>query len=153
MLMFLRPTLGVAIAIAIATSPLAHNALGAQQPTSTTARPAAAPRPLSLDEAMRIAEHESENVQIARAGLDRARGQQLQARSQYMPQLSGSLQYTRTLKSQFSALKSSQPTPGPDVPPAPERDTTTFFQPCTRYLAPAGATQAERLTALETFSR
>ena len=56
-------------------------------------------------------------------------------------------------QSQFSALQTTQPTPGPDVPPAPTRDTTTFFQPCTRYLAPAGASEAERLAALETFSR
>jgi outer membrane protein TolC len=95
----------------------------------------------------------SETVQIAQAGVDRARGQVMQARSQYMPQLSGSLQYTRTLKSQFSALQTSQPEPGPDVPPRPPEDTTTFFQPCTRYLAAPGATEAERLTGLETFSR
>jgi outer membrane protein TolC len=102
---------------------------------------------------MRIAERESERVQIARAGIDRARGQQLQARSQYLPQLSGSLQYTRTLQSQFSVLQNSQPAPGPNVPPAPPSDTATYFQPCTRYLAAPGATDAQRLAGLETFSR
>ena len=131
----------------------AHDALEAQQPTPARPAGAVTPRGLSLDEALRIAERESESIQIARAGTDRARGQQLQARSQYLPQLSGSLQYTRTLKSQFSALQTSQPTPGPDVPPAPASDTTTYFQPCTRYLAAPGATQAERLVGLETFSR
>ena len=100
-----------------------------------------------------MAERGSETVQIARAGVDRARGQLLQARSQYLPQLSGSLQYTRTLKSQFEVLQSSSPEPGPNVPPAPPNDTTTYFQPCTRYLAGADATQAERLAGLETFSR
>jgi outer membrane protein TolC len=39
------------------------------------------------------------------------------------------------------------------VPPAPARDTTTFFQPCTRYLATAGAGQAERLAGLEAFAQ
>ncbi len=102
---------------------------------------------------MRIAERESENIEIARAGVDRARGQLLQARSQYLPQLNGSLNYTRTLKSQFEVLQGSQQEPGPNVPPAPPNDTTTYFQPCTRYLAAAGAPQAERLAGLEAFSR
>ena len=153
--MFSRQRIGALVAsAAISLSPLLGLDLGAQQPPQ--ARPAtapAAPRTLSLDEAMRIAERESETVQIARAGVNRARGQQLQARSQYLPQLNGSLQYTRTLKSQFEVLQSSSPEPGPNVPPAPPNDTTTFFQPCTRYLAGAGATQAERLAGLETFSR
>lgn len=133
--------------------------LTAQQPASRPAAPRPAPaspvtpRALSLDDAMRIAERESERVQIARAGIDRARGQQLQARSQYLPQLSGSLQYTRTLQSQFSVLQNSQPAPGPNVPPAPPSDTATYFQPCTRYLAAPGATDAQRLAGLETFSR
>jgi outer membrane protein TolC len=127
----------------------------AQQPAPARATPAAAgtPRTLSLDEALRIAEGASETVQIARAGVDRARGQQLQARSQYFPQLNGSLQYTRTLKSQFEVLQSSSPDPGPNVPPAPPSDTATYFQPCTRYLAAPGASEAQRLAGLETFSR
>ena len=128
--------------------------LEAQQPTParTGANPVVTPRALSLDEALRVAERESESIQIARAGVDRARGTQQQARSQYLPQLSGSLQYTRTLKSQFSVLQNSQPEPGPDVPPAPARDTTTYFQPCTLYLA-TGAGQAERLAGLEAFAQ
>ena len=155
--MFFRSTRRVAIvATALFAGPLAAVAgVAAQQPTPARNAPAtpATPRALSLDEAIRIAERESENLQIARAGIDRARGQQQQARSQYLPQLNGSLQYTRTLKSQFEVLQNEQPTPGPNVPPAPARDTTTFFQPCTRYLAAAGATQAERLAALETFAQ
>ena len=138
---------------AIATAGPAR-ALRAQQPTPTrAANSAGTPRALSLDEALRLAEHGSETVQIARAGVDRARGQYLQARSQYLPQLNGSLQYTRTLKSQFEVLQSSSPEPGPNVPPAPPSDTATYFQPCTRYLAAPGATEAERLSGLETFSR
>ena len=66
---------------AVLTSPLAQTELRAQQPTPArpSTRASGTPRALSLDEAMRIAERESENVQIARAGQDRARGQQLQA--------------------------------------------------------------------------
>ena len=156
--MLFRSTRRVAIiATALLAGPLAavSGVAAAQQPTPARNAPAtpATPRALSLDQAIKLAERESENLQIARAGIDRARGQQLQARSQYMPQLNGSLQYTRTLKSQFEVLQNEQPQPGPNVPPAPARDTTTFFQPCTRYLAAAGATQVERLQALETFAQ
>ena len=145
----------LAVSAAITLSPLGAPALVAQQPAAARPAPSApgTVRALSLDEAMRIAERESENIEIARAGVDRARGQLLQARSQYLPQLNGSLNYTRTLKSQFEVLQGSQQEPGPNVPPAPPNDTTTYFQPCTRYLAAAGAPQAERLAGLEAFSR
>jgi hypothetical protein len=46
-----------------------------------------------------------------------------------------------------------QPQPGPDVPPVPARDTTTYFTPCTRYLAGSGATDAQRVAGLETFAQ
>ena len=97
----------MAAAAIIRNAARAMRMLDAQQPTSARATPAApvTPRPLSLDEALRIAERESESIQIARAGVDRARGTQQQARSQYLPQLNGSLQYTRTLKSQFEVLQ------------------------------------------------
>src|SRR5688572_17813504 len=149
-----RPGAVVAAAALIHTLTGAVRMLDAQQPTSARATAAPVkPRPISLDEAMRIAERESENIQVARAGVDRARGTQQQARSQYLPQLSGSLQYTRTLKSQFEVLQNSEPQPGPDVPPAPGRDTTTYFQPCTRYLAAAGAGQVDRVAGLEAFAQ
>ena len=154
--MFSRTRIGAVVAAVVAffATPGAVRALQAQQPAPARATAATGtPRSLSLDEAMRIAERASENLQIAGAGVERARGQQLQARSQYMPQLNGSLQYTRTLKSQFEVLQSSSPTPGPNVPPAPPSDTTTYYQPCTRYLAAPGATEAEWLAGLETFSR
>ena len=110
-------------------------------------------RSLSLEEALRAAESQSDAVRIAKAGVTRARGQELQAFSSYLPQLSGSLQYTRTLASQFEALSSGgPPRPPAGTPPAPN-DTTTFFTPCTRYLAAAGASDAERIRALETATR
>ena len=148
------------VATAVLASPPATSALVAQQsppparPVRDTSATAGAPRPLSLDEAMKIAERQSENLQIARAGVDRARGQVMQAKSAYLPQLSGSLQYTRTLQSQFDVLRNTpQPQPGPDVPPVPARDTTTYFTPCTRYLAGSGATDAQRVAGLETFAQ
>ena len=111
-------------------------------------------RPLSLDEAFRMAEAQSEAVRIAQAGVLRAHGQQMQAFSQYLPQITASLSYTRTLASQFSALRSSAaPVPPVGTPPPPPEDTTTYFTPCTRYLAPSGATEPEKVASLETFAR
>lgn len=74
--------------------------LGAQTPVA--ARPAGAT--LSLDDALRLAEDASETVAVARAGVTRARGQVLQARSQRLPQIAGNLSYSRTLASQFSGF-------------------------------------------------
>ena len=108
--MFSRTRIGAVVAavVIVDTTAGAVRALQAQQPAPARATAAAGtPRSLSLDEAMRIAERASEALQIAGAGVERARGQQLQARSQYMPQLNGSLQYTRTLKSQFEVARLS----------------------------------------------
>lgn len=106
-------------------------------------------RQLSLDEALKIAESQSEAIRIAQAGVLRARGQQMQARSGYLPQVGASAAYTRALASQFQALADNQPVPPPGTPPVPPNDGTQYFPPCTRYLAPAGATEAERLAGLE----
>lgn len=113
-----------------------------------------APRPLSLEDALRLSQTQSEALRIAEAGVTRARGQQLQARSQYLPQVGGSAGYTRTLATQFSALSGGDsPAPPPSVPPVPAKDTATYFQPCSRYLASAGANDAARIAGLELFSR
>jgi outer membrane protein TolC len=115
---------------------------GAQQPTPAAPSPAStapAARPLSLDEAIRLAARESEALQIARAGVTRADGQLKEARSLYMPQLNGNLSYARTLRSQFSALASGAPA-----------DTSTAPKPqalCTPFI-PSNASQAERDAAL-----
>lgn len=128
---------------------------GTPAPAAQSASTASAQgRALSLEEALRIAEGQSETMRIAQAGVLRAQGQQVQARSQYLPQLNGSLNYTRTLKSQFEALRGGPaPIPPSTVPPVPPHDTTTYFTPCTRYLGGAGATEAEKLLGLETFAR
>ena len=117
---------------------------GAQQSAPPVA-PAAAPgvvvpaaRALTLDEAIRLAARESEALEVARAGIARAGGQQRQARSLYLPQLNGSLAYARTLRSQFSALSGG----------APDTSAASQLKSVCAPNIPAGATQAERDAAL-----
>ena len=114
--------------------------------TTTTQASAQQPRPLTLDDAVRTAEAQSEAIRIARAGVQRAHGQQYQARSQFLPQINASASYTRTLASQFSSAGGSAPavdTTKPAPPPTP----------CDQYLRDATATTAERLAGLEDASR
>jgi outer membrane protein TolC len=115
--------------------------LAVMSPTIAAAQQTAAgpARPLTLDEAIRLAARESEALQIARAGVTRATGQLRQARSQYLPQLNSSLTYARTLRSQFSALASGG---GPDTNTAPQPQSL-----CTPTI-PANATPAERAAAI-----
>ena len=118
----------------------------AQVPTLAPQTTVAQTRPLTLEEAVRTAESQSEAIRIARAGVQRAQGQQYQARSQRFPQLNASASYTRTLASQFSSAGGSAPavdTTKPKPPPAP----------CDQYLLGPTATTAERLAGLEDASR
>jgi outer membrane protein TolC len=96
-------------------------ALAQATPTLPTVHTTGTPRTLSHDEAVRIAETQSEAVPIAPAGVERAEGQQYQARSQRLPQLTGSAAYTRTLASQFSVAGGSTAvdTTKPAPPPGP----------------------------------
>lgn len=61
---------------------------------------------LSLGQALARADSTSADVGIARAAVTRTGADVLRAHSSFLPQLSGSSSYTRTLKSQFSALSS-----------------------------------------------
>ena len=118
----------------------------AQIPVLPTQTTLGQTRRLALDEAVRIAESNSETIRIARAGVQRAQGQQYQARSQRLPQLNGSASYTRTLASQFSSAGGSVPavdTTKPAPPPAP----------CDQYLLGPTATTDDRLAGLEDASR
>jgi len=118
----------------------------AQVPRLPTQTTVAQTLPLTLEEAVRTAELQSEAIRIARAGVQRAQGQQYQARSQRFPQLNGSASYTRTLASQFSSAGGSAPavdTTKPAPPPSP----------CDQYLLGPTATTAERLAGLEDASR
>lgn len=94
-------------------------------------------RPLTLEEALEIAEKQSETVGIARAGLSRAEGERRQARSAYFPQLNGSASYQRTIESQFSGLESGSDT---SSSPAPT---------CDRFVPRPGDPITQRLDSLE----
>jgi outer membrane protein len=132
-------TIGTVFAVLMIIAP----AIRAQ--VAPAAPAAAQARTISLDEAVRTAEAQSEAIRIARAGVRRAQGQQYQARSQRLPQLNGSAGYTRTLASQFD-VGGSAPAVDTTKPPAPPT-------PCDQYLLDATATTAERLAGLEDASR
>ena len=93
-------------------------------------------RPLTLEEALRLAEQQSEQVTIAQAAVQRAEGSVVQARSNYLPQLNSSLSYGRTLKSQFQGIGSS--------------DTTTAPIPCDPFQPNPALPLDQRVAALET---
>ncbi len=89
-------------------------ALCAMRASSAASQSAAPPaRPLSLDAAFSIADTVSDVVRIARQAIVRAEGQQEKARSQYLPQITGSISYTRTLASEYSNLTGTTGGPPP----------------------------------------
>jgi outer membrane protein TolC len=90
----------------------------AQQPTTVTT---GASVTLSLDDALRLVQTASQTIEVARAGVVRATGGRLQARSQYLPQLNATAGYTRTLKSQFQSFGGGGSSAPVDSTPA---DTT-----------------------------
>jgi outer membrane protein len=65
---------------------------------------AAAPQTISLADALKLAERISHPLRTAEAGVLRARGQQMQSRAAYLPQINGTANYQRTIESQFAAL-------------------------------------------------
>ena len=91
----------------------------AQQTTPTSGASTTARR-LTLSEALDLAKRSSETVEIAKAGVVRARGQQYQARSAALPQLSTALNYQKTLQNQFEALSKKVDSGAPTTP-----DTST----------------------------
>ena len=133
--------IGVAAAAVFAFAPIVSTAQ-APQPAASNRTQALT---LSLDDAVRMAEGQSEDVRVARAGAQRSEGQRLQARSQLFPQIFGSGGYTRTLKSQYSGFAA----PAPDTTSTPAAPAP----PCDVYLRDENATVAERLAGLEQSSR
>jgi outer membrane protein len=105
---------------------------GAQQSPDQTVRA------LSIEEALDIAERESEAVGLARAELAQAEGERRQARSAYFPQLTGSASYNRTLRSQFSALQGEENGPSAPVP-----------EECDAFVPRPGLSVEQRLDSLE----
>jgi outer membrane protein len=80
------------------------------------APPAAFARTLTLGEALDLAEVNAEQIQIARAGIERAEAGQQRARSEQLPQLVAAAAYDRTLRSEFQGLFDQTPG-GPPCPP------------------------------------
>ena len=71
---------------------------GAQAPDGVPAGP------LTLEQVLTLAEARSEAIGISRAGIQRAEGEQVRARSGLFPQLSASASYDRALASEFSGI-------------------------------------------------
>jgi outer membrane protein TolC len=92
-------------------------------------------RSVSLPDAIRLAGEANERVLVARAGVQRAQGEGYRARSEYFPQLNGSLSYTRTLKTEFSALSNS--------------DSTERSEPCSDFSPNRLVPLSERVDSLE----
>ncbi len=65
---------------------------------------------ISLDDAISLALHRGEEIDLARGQVESAEGNEEVARSGMLPQISASANYERTLKSQYSGLSS-----GPDT--------------------------------------
>lgn len=72
--------------------------------SQVTAQTAPAARTLTLEQALDLAESASEQVAIARLAVDRARGGEARARSEWLPQLNAAASYDRTLASEFEGL-------------------------------------------------
>lgn len=81
----------------------------------------AEPRALSIEDAIALAEERSEAVAAAKAGMSRADAQQVQAFSEWLPQVNGSLSYDRTLLSEFDGVFDA-PVQQPGAPPSPFAD-------------------------------
>jgi outer membrane protein TolC len=77
--------------------------------------PAVPPGPLTLEQVLALAEPKSETVAIAQAGIRRAEGEQIRARSGDLPQLSLSASYDRALASEFEGVFDFGP--GANCPP------------------------------------
>lgn len=89
-----------ALLVAATTLAAAPSLLRAQQTTAQAGQPIT----LTLQDALARAGSTSEAVAIARAGELRAQGQQYQARSALLPQLSTTLAWQKTLQNQFQEI-------------------------------------------------
>jgi outer membrane protein TolC len=69
-----------------------------------TQAPAVPAGPITLEQALEIAESRSETVAIAREGIRRAEGDEIRARADLYPQLSASFSYDRALASEFEGV-------------------------------------------------
>ena len=74
------------------------------RPAAAQATEAVPAGPLTLEQVLALAETRSEAIAISRAGVQRAEGETVRARSGQLPQLSASAAYDRALASEFSGL-------------------------------------------------
>jgi len=104
------------IAAAVWLFALISVSASAQTPAQTSAPtpPPVPAGPLSLEQVLALAEPRSEAVAIAQAGVRRAEGEQVRARSGLLPQLSATASYDRALASEFEGVFDVQ---GPTCPP------------------------------------
>jgi outer membrane protein TolC len=130
---FREPTIAVAGPAPAQSGPL----------DSAQGRPldAAQARVITLDDALQLAEPNSEQVTIAEAGVTRAESEQKRAHSEWLPQLSASASYDRALASEFSGLFD---TTGPACTPltidtqAPLQDRVAEIERALRDCPPSG---------------
>jgi outer membrane protein TolC len=80
--------------------------------------------PLTLEQVLELAESRSETIAIARAGIRRAEGEEVRARSGLFPQLNVAVSYDRALASEFEGVFDSVNFGGPQAgdDPAPADD-------------------------------
>ena len=97
-----RPYRSAALAVLCVFATLTATRAGAQVPDGVPAGP------LTLEQALALAEVRSESIGISREGLQRAEGERVRARSGLFPQLSASATYDRALASEFSGLFNNQ---------------------------------------------
>lgn len=102
--------------------------------------PAAIPSgPLTLEQVLQLAEPRSESIEIARTGVERARGEQARAHSALLPQLSLTASYDRTLATEFENLFTS-------TPPASSSNAGSSFDTSTLDNLPFGRKNIWRAT-------
>lgn len=89
------------VVLAAATS---HGVSAQSQAVGVVSQVTLPSRPLTLEQALALAESHSETVASAQAGIRRAEGEEIRARSTLYPQLSGSLAYDRSLASEFDGV-------------------------------------------------
>jgi outer membrane protein len=96
----------------LAPQPANTQAQAPQAPASQTPASQAQPAPtqggplrvMTLDDALALAEAKNEQIAIATAGVTRAEGDEMRARSEIFPQFSASAGYDRALATQFEGV-------------------------------------------------
>jgi outer membrane protein len=86
-------------------SPASPASPAAQSPSPAPASAAQGPvRVMTLDDALGLAEAKNEQIAIATAGITRAQGEEMRARSEIFPQFTASASYDRALATQFEGI-------------------------------------------------